>query len=113
MDRKRITQSYVLTPDGSEYMLRYYLVTRADSAGHSQGTSASAQGRDEGERNAGKYGVMIEEHSSAKCISETRYFSSDERAAREVIELLASGFVFPSTVGDVLDELIPASALVS
>ena len=106
MDRKSITQSYVLTPDGSEYMLRYYLVTRAGSAGHSQGTSASAKGCEESQRNVEKYGVMTEEHSSDKCVSETRYFSSDEGAAREVIELLAGGFVFPSTVSDVLEELI-------
>ena len=90
MNRKSITQSYVLAPDGSEYMLKCYLTTDAG-------------------QNA-EYGVTIEVHSLGQSASETRFFASEESAALKVIDLLARGFVFPSTMDDVLEDLQAARA---
>ena len=89
MNRKSITQSYVLTPDGSEYILRYYLVVGQNAA------------------DTAEYGVMIEVCRMEQCASETRFFTADEGAALKVIDLLASGFVFPDTLDDVLENLEP------
>ncbi|MCL2351769.1 MAG: DUF6514 family protein [Firmicutes bacterium] len=91
MDRRSVAQSYVMTPDGSEFRLKYHLAVCRGEGGDVE------------------YGVKIEEFSAGGYASETRYFAEREDEALEVIDLLADGFVFPYTLDEILEDLVPAA----
>ena len=85
-----ITRSYVLTPEGVEYTLKYSLASGRNAAGDTE------------------YGVTVELHTTRAeaetSASESRLVSTDEKAVLNLIDLLARGFVFPDSLGDILED---------
>ena len=93
METELSRQSYVMTEDGVTYSLKYFLETGEDSENHRE------------------YGVMIEEELPEHVVAEIRGVSQDKFFTLGLIDMLASGFVFPQSLSETIESYMEGVAV--
>lgn len=85
-NERLVAQSYVMTKEGLEYKLEYYIFSKLLNHGST-------------------YGIAIKQYSSSDVASESELISENESDVLSTIDNFAKHFVFPSSLCDLIHDM--------